>query len=107
MTPVPSRPMERCGLDLFTFESKQYGLLVDTFSQFIFVKEFRKTPDTTTVTNWLESIFLTVGFPSFLRSNGGPQMRSGLEEYCRRAKVELEKSSAENPQSNGASEAAV
>ena len=34
-------------------------------------------------------------------------MRGGLQEYCRRTKIELEKSSAENPQSNGASEAAV
>ena len=99
--------MERCGLDLFTFESKTYGLLVDTYSQFTFVKEFRKTPDTVMVTNWLESIFLTAGFCKYLRSDGGPQMWGGLEDYCRRAKIELEKSSVENPQSNGASKASV
>ena len=34
-------------------------------------------------------------------------MRGGLEDYCRRAKIEVEKSSVENPQSNGASEASV
>ena len=34
-------------------------------------------------------------------------MRSGMEEFCRRAKMEMEKSSVENPQSNGASEAGV
>ena len=34
-------------------------------------------------------------------------MRNKLEEYCRRAKVCMEKASAENPKLNGATEAAV
>ena len=34
-------------------------------------------------------------------------MRSEMEDFCRRAKVVLEKSSVENPQSNGASDIGV
>ena len=34
-------------------------------------------------------------------------MHQGMSDFCRRAKIYLEKSSAGNPQSNGASEAGV
>ena len=107
LTAPPSKPMEWCGLDLFTFESKQYGLLVDMYSQFMIIKEFKKTPDTAAVISWLESLFHSQGWPNCLHMDGGPQMRTGMEEFCRRAKVEIEKSSIENTQSNSASEAGV
>ena len=103
----PAKPMEKCGLDLFTYESKTYGLLVDCYSQFLFVKEFQATPDMREVTQWLETIFHSQGFPLRMRMDGGPQMRSEMGEFCRRAKIDLEKSSAGNPQSNGAAENGV
>ena len=34
-------------------------------------------------------------------------MRNGMSDFCRRAKIDLEKASAGNPQSNGAAESGV
>ena len=53
----PTQPMEKCGLDMFSFEGKTFGLLVDCYSQFIMVKEFSNTPDTQDLIDWLESRF--------------------------------------------------
>ena len=72
----PTRPMEKCWLDLFSFEGKTFTLLVDCYSQFIMVKEFPSPPNTQDIIDWLESKFQSFGYISHLRMDGGPQMRT-------------------------------
>ena len=71
------------------------------------VKEFRNTPDTQSVINWLEIWFLDLGYAQRLCCDGGPQMHTQLEDYCRRAKIVMEKASAYHPESNGAAESST
>ena len=56
---------------------------------------------------WLDTVFCQYGYPDRVRTDRGPQMRGKLEEFCRRAKIVLERSSAANPRSNGSAENAM
>ena len=48
-----------------------------------------------------------LGWPRYMRSDGGPQYRSELDTFCSNNNIKHELSSAYNPKSNGLAEAAV
>lgn len=103
----PKAPMDMVATDLFEFKGAHYLLVVDVYSGYPWYKRFTKCPDTRMVTEALNDIFLTFGYPKHLKADGGPQYRSGFKDYCRRMFITDHTTSAFNSQSNGEAERAV
>ena len=66
----------------------------------------RKT-DTKAIITHLEQWFNDYGWPTHIRTDGGPQFRSEFKEFCTAHGIQHELSSPYNPESNGLAEAAV
>ena len=54
----------------------------------------------------VDCLFTEYGYPSIIRSDGGPQFRSEFDEYCKKNAIKDELSSPYNPESNGLAESA-
>ena len=63
--------------------------------------------DTKAVIQHLENWFNDFGWPTHIRTDGGPQFRSEFKEFCAAHGIQHELSSLYNPESNGLAEAAV
>ena len=99
-------PMTHVAADLFDFKGSDYIVMVDRFSGYFFVERLRKTA-TDDIIRKLRDWFLEHGFPTVIRTDGGPQFRSGFNAFCTQHHIEHETSSPYNPQSNGLAESAV
>ena len=99
-----THPLHRVCLDLFTYNSSQYSILVDEYSGYFWIQRFKGTPTTDQLTKYLGNLFLETGVPSFLRTDDGGSMRGRFEMWCNDLGVVVEKSSAFNPISNGTAE---
>ena len=104
---VASRPMEQTSIDLAQYGGKTYLVLADRYSGWILVEKYAKSPDKMAVCNTLNNWFLDFGRPLVIRSDGGPQFRSGFDGWCKMMAIKHELSSSYNPQSNGHAEQAV
>jgi hypothetical protein len=104
--PATSQPMEAVGADLFAAGGKNYLVMVDRFSGFPFVHKMTKT-DSASVVRAMQKWFYCFGFPSSIRSDGGPQFRTDFKKFCWDNGIAHETSSPYYPQSNGLAEAAV
>ncbi|XP_059096812.1 uncharacterized protein LOC131891303 [Tigriopus californicus] len=62
---------------------------------------------TSTVCDILFLWFCDVGFPRYLKSDKGPQLRGEFEDFCRKHNIRFETSSPYNSQSNGLAEVVV
>ena len=102
----PTGPMVHVGSDLFSAAGKDYLILVDRFSGYFFVQEI-KNQSTSTVVKHLKKWFLEYGWPTSIRTDGGPCFRSDFKLFCQEHQILHELASAYNPQSNGLAEAAV
>ena len=94
--------MRHVGTDLFDAIGKKWIVLVDRYSGYAWTHQLRRT-DTATVTAQLSTWFTEYGWPSTLRSDGGPQFLA----FCAHNGIKHELSSPYNPESNGLAEAAV
>ena len=99
-------PLQAISTDLFEYGGKDYLVIVDRFSYFIWVKRLHKT-STDRVLHVLDSIFLEFGYPSTIISDNGPQFRTEFKEYCEKFHIVHTTSSPYNPASNGLAESAV
>jgi len=99
-------PMEKMGIDLFHAGNSMYLVCVDRFSGFTLVKALKATT-TAAVCNHLEEWFSLLGYPRFIRTDGGPQFRDVFRDWCVLHHIILETSSPYNPASNGLAEAGV
>ena len=63
--------------------------------------------DTESVIKQLTHWFQLLGWPETICSDGGPQYRKEIDDFCEENDVQHELSSPYNPQSNGLAEAAV
>ena len=80
---VVSRPMEQTSIDLAQYGGKTYLVLADRYSGWILVEKYAKSPDQMAVCNTLNNWFLDFGRPLVIRSDGGPQFRSGFDAWCK------------------------
>ena len=80
---IPSRPWQKVGTDLFDWNGKPHLIVVDYYSRYPEVSEFRNTK-ARTVINKTKSIFSRHGIPESVVSDNGPQYSS--EEYKQFAK---------------------
>jgi len=99
-------PMRHVATDLFDALSKDWLVLVDRFSGYGWVTRLTKTT-TQHVTDKSSEIFYEHGWPTYIRTDGGPQFRKIFETFCNKHKIYHELTSPYNPESNGLAEAAV
>ena len=98
---VASRPMEQTLIDLAQYGGKTYLVLADRFSGWLLFEKYARSPDQMAVCSTLNNCFLDFGRPVVIRSDGGPQFRSGFDAWCKKMAIRHELSSSYNPQSNG------
>ena len=104
--PAAEQPMQSVSLDLFSWAGKDYIVLVDRFSNYIWVSKLNSTT-TAKVIEVLERWFIEFGYPCVIVSDNGPQFRSEFQEYCIAKHILHSPSSPYNPRSNGLAESAV
>ena len=103
---IPQYPMSHCGTDLAQAFGKHFLILVDCFTGFLWCAKLNNL-HTSAITSKLNDWFLDFGYPSFLRSDGGPQFRSEFEQFCKENGIEHKPSSPYFSSSNGLAENAV
>ena len=81
-------------------------ICVDRWSSFPLYKQLQ-TLSTQAIINILESWFNVLGWPSSIRSDGGPQFCGPFRAWCEKNNITHELSSPYNPKSNGQAESAV
>ena len=99
-------PMEQISVDLFHVHGKNYVVIADRYSGYIWVERLINQ-DTKAVTDVLDRITRIFGIPLVCRTDGGPQFRGPFKKYCLEKGISHEQSSPYNPQSNGHAESAV
>ena len=98
--------MNDLSIDLFDAQGKKWLAVVCRFSGYAWLAHLRKTT-TVSVLESLESLFLEYGYPSSVRTDGGPKFRSEFAEYGKAKSISHELASPYHPESNGLAEAAV
>ena len=104
--PKADLPMQSVSLDLFAWGGKDYLVMVDRFSNYIWVSKMNSTT-TAKVVEVLDRWFLEFGYPCVIVSDNGPQFRTDFKDYCSAKHIIHSPSSPYNPRSNGLAESAV
>ena len=99
-------PMSHIGVDLFSWQGKNYLVAICRFSGWPFVRCMRSTT-TDSVCKALSAWFNNFGWPSHIRTDGGPQFRHIFSEFCATRNINHEVASAFNASANGLAEAGV
>lgn len=104
---VPSLPWEVVGMDLFFFEGHEFALVVDFYSFFFEIREFRTTT-AGSLNTWCSQIFSVHGLPRKLcTDNGLPFNSREFKDFLNTLGVDHITSSPYHPRSNGMTERAV
>ena len=79
---IPTRPWQRVGTDLFSWNGKEYLLVTDYYSLFPEVTRLRSTTSAAVI-DTLKSLFARHGTPDVLVSDNGPQYDSEeFQKFC-------------------------
>lgn len=105
----PSRPFEDVSADFFSYGGKDYLLYTDRLSNWSYVYFFeRGNTKTNKVIHALRNLFVDMGVPLRIRTDGGPQFTSReFKDFLKRWGVEGVQSTPHYPQSNGHIESSV
>ena len=104
---IPSRPWERIGVDLFTFDNKDFLITVEYFSNYWEIDKLNNTLASSLILK-LKSHFARYGCPDQVISDNGPQF--DCQEFQKIAETwdfEHTPSSPGNSKANGKAESAV
>ena len=105
--PVPERPWQIVGSDLFYFQGATYLFVVDYFSRFVEVARLSSTTSEDIVV-LLRSMFCRHGIPEIFISDNGPQYASKyFDQFAKEYEFEHCTRSPRYPQSNGEAERTV
>ena len=106
--PVPSRPWEKVGTDLFSIEGRNYLLTVDYYSNFFEIDYLGDNTTSDAVITRLKHHFARFGIPVTLISDGGPQYTGEkFRTFSNTWGFDHQTSSPGNSKANGAAEAHV
>ncbi len=106
-TPIPERPWQRVGTDLFFWEKESYLLVIYYFSQYIEVARL-KVSSSSTIISTLKEVFCRHGIPETVVSDNGAQYCSVLfKAFATEYGFDHVTSSPLFPQANGEAEHAV
>ena len=100
------QPMLHLATDLFDLQGDTNVVLVDRYSGYSWTEKLQRT-DTWSECESLTRWFTEFGWPSYIRTETGPQFRGELAEYCAGNSIKHELASAYNLESNGLAGAAV
>ena len=104
---VPDRPWQKISVDLFSFESIEYLITEDYFSNFWEIDRLENTT-ATTVFRKLKAHFARYGIPCQVVSNPGPQVSSStFQHFSEKWDFEHLLASPAHQQCNGKAESAV
>lgn len=103
---IANEPMEIVCLDIFTLTPKNFLVIVDKYSSFLFVFHLR-TLTSEEVIKRLNSIFLQFGFARMVVTDGGGSFRSAFHSYLEENFVYHRVSSPYFAQANGIAENGV
>ena len=98
--------MQQIGLDLFNYANRDYLICVDHWSGYPLYHQLRSLTSES-VLKVLTTWFNLFGWPSSIRSDGGPQFRGEFSRFCASHAITHEVSAPYNPKSNGLAEAGV
>ena len=103
---LPVYPFQMICSDYFTYNSKDYVVIVDRYSHWPMV--FRSESGAEGLVKRLRETFVTFGIPEELTSDGGPQFKAGkTQEFLKAWGVTHRTSSVANPHANCRAELAV
>ena len=104
--PVPQRPWQKLGVDIFSFSRHDYLLVIDYYSKY---PEVVMLSDKTasTVVQSLKSIFARHGIPDEVFSDNNPFNSACMRSFAREWNFNLSTSSPTYPQSNGMVERSI
>ena len=106
-TPIPSRPWQIVGTDLFEWEGQDYLSLVDYYSRWIEIKRLNSKTSPAVIKK-VKELFVTHGIPNRVISDNGPQYASAeFENFAEKWDFQHVTSSPTHAQSNGLSEKSV
>ena len=103
----PREPLDLVATDLFEIKGCHYLIVLDVFSGFPWVKKMGKAPKTSKVTEALNEIFLSYGYPKHIKSDNGGQYRSEFKRLCAQMYITHHRTSPFNSRSNREAEKAV
>ncbi|CAC5364598.1 unnamed protein product [Mytilus coruscus] len=104
---IPSRPWSKVGIDLMTFQSKNYLVTVDYYSNYWEVDHLEDTLALTVIRK-LRAQFARHGIPDVCFTDNGPQFDCGeFRKFSRLWEFKHDTSSPLYSQSNGKVEQAV
>lgn len=102
--PVPDRPWEKVGIDVFFLNNKPHLLVVDYYSKWVEIKKLKRQTSAYVVKQ-LKDIFTRLGVPVVVMSDGGSNFTSKeFSDFARDWNFVHKTSSPHYPQSNGMSE---
>uniref|UniRef100_A0A8C4RPS8 Gypsy retrotransposon integrase-like protein 1 n=1 Tax=Erpetoichthys calabaricus TaxID=27687 RepID=A0A8C4RPS8_ERPCA len=105
--PVPERPYEKVGVDLFTCHGKDFLMVTDYFSAYPEVCALNTT-NSETVIKCLKAVFSRYGVPNVVFSDNGPQFTSlHFKNFAKEWDFVHQTSSPNYPQSNGLVERSI
>ncbi|XP_055523239.1 uncharacterized protein K02A2.6-like [Wyeomyia smithii] len=99
-------PFNRVGTDLFEYAGKDYVVVIDAYSGYVFAEALHEKT-ARHVADTLDRIFLRYGCPTYIRCDNVPFNSSAFIEYANRTNVAFVFSSPRFPQSNGLAEKGV
>lgn len=106
-TPLPGRPWQRVGMDLFEWSKRAYLLIIDYFSRYIEIAELKSTLAEVTI-RAIKEVFARHGTAEFVISDNGPQFSSSVfREFAKENNFTHITGSPHYPQANGEAERAV
>ena len=107
LLPLPDRPWQRLGADLFELKGVTYLLVVDYYSRYPEVIKLTSLTSKSVITA-LRSIFSRHGIPEVLTSDNGPQFDSQeFQQFAQSYGFQHTTSSPHYPQGNGLAERTV
>ena len=77
----PRDPMDLIAIDLFEIKGCNYLVVLDVFTGYPWMKQFRKSQNTHQVTEALNKIFLTWGYPKPVKSDRGGHYRTEFKQF--------------------------
>ena len=103
---LPDYPFQMISSDYFTYNSKEYVVIVDRYSNWPMV--YRSESGAEGLIKRLRETFVTFGIPEELTSDGGPQFKAGkTQDFLNAWGVRHRISSVANPHANCRAELAV
>ena len=103
----PQRPWEKIAMDLFSYKSSTFLIVVDYYSRWLECKKLEEQSSTSVITI-LKRIFTTHGIPEIVISDNGPQFAAKeFQTFSREYNFTHITSSPRYPQANGEAERAV